>query len=73
MIACNETFRDYMRKNKETGKTLKAIIFEVSGVRCNIGPYEQPKTNAEGQQVRPVEDTLKAMQNLGVDVVVEDK
>lgn len=73
LIACNETFRDYMRKNKETGKTLKAIIFEVSGVRCNIGPYEQPKTNAEGQQVRPVEDTLKAMQNLGVDVVVEDK
>lgn len=73
LIECNETFRDYMRKNKETGKTLKAIILEVSGVRCNIGPYEPKKTNTEGQEVRPIEDTLKAMQNLGVDVVVEDK
>ena len=73
LIACSETFRDYMRKNKETGKTLKSIILEVSGVRCNIGPYEPKKTHPDGQEVRPIEDTLKTMQSLGVDVVVEDK
>lgn len=73
LIECSETFRDYMRKNKETGRTLKSIILEVSGVRCNIGPYEPKQTDASGQEVRPIEDTLKAMQTLGVDVVVEDK
>lgn len=73
LIECSETFRDYMRKNKETGRTLKSIILEVSGIRCNIGPYEPKQTDAAGQEVRPVEDTLKAMQTLGVDVVVEDK
>lgn len=73
LIACSETFRDYMRKNKETGKTLKSIILEVSGIRCNIGPYEPKKTHADGQEVRPIEDTLKTMQSMGVDVVVEDK
>ena len=72
LIDCNETFRDYMRKDKATYSRLKSVIYQVSGIRCGIGPYEKPKTAAESQTV-PLEDTLKAMQNLGVDVVVEDQ
>ena len=72
LIDCNETFRDYMRQNKETNRLLKQVILEVSGIRCGIGPYEKPQT-AAASGAPPVEDTLKAMQNLGVDVVVEDK
>ena len=72
LIDCNETFRDYMRQNKETKRLLKQVILEVSGIRCGIGPYEKPQT-AAASGAPPVEDTLKAMQSLGVDVVVEDK
>ena len=72
LIDCNETFRDYMRKDKATYSRLKSVIYQVSGIRCGIGPYEKPKTAAESQTV-PLEDTLKAMQSLGVDVVVEDQ
>ena len=72
LIDCNETFRDYMRQNKETNRLLKQVILEVSGIRCGIGPYEKPQTTA-ASGAPPVEDTLKAMQSLGVDVVVEDK
>ena len=72
LIDCNETFRDYMRQNKETNRLLKQVILEVSGIRCGIGPYEKPQTAAVSG-APPVEDTLKAMQSLGVDVVVEDK
>ena len=72
LIDCNETFRDYMRKNKETNRLLKQVILEVSGIRCGIGPYEKPCA-AAASGAPPVEDTLKAMQSLGVDVVVEDK
>ena len=72
LIDCNETFRDYMRKDKATYALLKKVILEVTGLRCGIGPYEKPQTAAVSQGV-PVEETLKAMQNLGVDVVVEDK
>ena len=72
LIDCNETFRDYMRQNKETNRLLKQVILEVSGIRCGIGPYEKPQT-AAASGAPPVEDTLKDMQSLGVDVVVEDK
>ena len=72
LIDCNETFRDYMRQNKETNRLLKQVILEVSGIRCGIGPYEKPQATA-ASGAPPVEDTLKAMQSLGVDVVVEDK
>lgn len=72
LIDCNETFRDYMRQNKETNRLLKQVILEVSGIRCGIGPYEKPQA-AAASGAPPVEHTLKAMQSLGVDVVVEDK
>ena len=72
LIDCSETFRDYMRKDKATYTLLKKVILEVSGVRCGIGPYEKPGT-ASAPGAQPVEETLKAMQSLGVDVVVEDK
>ena len=72
LIDCNETFRDYMRKDKATYSLLKKVIFEVAGIRCGIGPYEKPRAASSPEAV-PVEQTLKAMQDLGVDVVVEDK
>lgn len=72
LIECDDAFRDYMRKNKEVAKTLKEIIFEVTGIRCGIGPYQAAGLSANPTAV-PIEETLKTMQQIGVDVVVEDK
>ncbi|MDD4851161.1 MAG: DNA polymerase III subunit gamma/tau [Gemmiger sp.] len=72
LIDCSEAFRDYIRKNKEVTKNLKEIILNVTGIRCNIGPYDPP-TGLSGVAGVSVEDTLQAMRGLGVDVVVDEK
>lgn len=72
LIDCNDAFRDFMRKSKESAKTIKDVIYQVTGVRCGIGPYDSgPK--AESPDAVPVEQTLQAMQSLGVDIVIEEK
>ena len=72
LIDCSEAFRDYIRKNKEISKTLKEIILNVTGVRCSIGPYDSPASSAGPTSV-PMDEALKTMQELGVDIVVDDK
>lgn len=72
LIECSDDFRDFMRRSKETSKNIKQYIYQVTHIKCNIGPYEKPKSGGPAPAVN-VEDTLKQMENLGVDVVVEDK
>ena len=50
---------------------LKAIIQEVSGLACGIGPYTPPKDQATDHPT--VEQALKDLENHGVDVVYKDK
>lgn len=73
LFECSDAFRDYIRNNREVSKKLKETIYKVTKIRCNIGPYEQPKAVESGTPQVNIEQTLQNMQALGVDVKVEDK
>ncbi|MGN0984667.1 MAG: DNA polymerase III subunit gamma/tau [Gemmiger sp.] len=72
LIECGDAFRDYMRQNRETAKAIKEYIYKVTQIRCGIGPYQAPAADAEPSRVS-VDEALKTMQSLGVDVVVTEK
>ncbi|MEE0801884.1 MAG: DNA polymerase III subunit gamma/tau [Gemmiger sp.] len=73
LIECSDEFRDFMRRSKETSRSIKQYIYQVTHIKCGIGPYEKPKNDENGSPAVSVEETLRQMQSLGVDVVVEDK
>lgn len=73
LFECSDAFRDYIRSNREVSKKLKESIYRVSHIRCSIGPYEEPKTDAAGTPAVSIDQTLKNMQALGVDIKIEDK
>ncbi len=72
LIECSDAFRDYMRQNRETSKSIKEYIYKVTQIKCNIGPYEAPKAEGDASAVT-VDETLQTMQSLGVDVIVTEK
>ena len=73
LFECSDAFRDYIRSNREVSKKLKEPIYRVSHIRCNIGPYEELKDNASDTPAVSIDQTLKNMQALGVDIKIEDK
>ena len=58
-------------ESKVTEEEIKAIIQEVSGLACGIGPYTPPAEQAAEHPT--VEQALKELENHGVDVVYKDK
>ena len=73
LFECSDAFRDYIRSNREVSKKLKESIYRVSHIRCSIGPYEEPKADESGTPAVSIDQTLKSMQALGVDIKIEDK
>lgn len=73
LFECSDAFRDYIRSNREVSKKLKESIYRVSHIRCSIGPYEEPKQDESGTPAVSIDQTLKNMQALGVDIKIEDK
>ena len=72
LIDAGNTFRDFIRVNKEAQELIKQTIQKCVGVRCGIGPYEPPKTEGpSGAQV--LDDTLKTLKEQGVPVIYHDK
>lgn len=71
LIDGGDTFRDFIRVNKESQALIKQLIEQCSGVRCGIGPYMPPAKKQE--QIQNIEDTLKALEQQGVTVVYNDK
>ena len=72
LIDAGNTFRDFIRVNKEAQELIKQTIQKCVGVRCGIGPYEPPKTEGpSGAQV--LDDTLKTLKQQGVPVIYHDK
>ena len=71
LIDGGNTFRDFIRVNKESQELIKQIIEEVTGERCGIGPYVEK--SAATATARTIEDTLKELAAQGVDVVYNDK
>ena len=71
LIDGGDIFREFIRQNKDSQALLKAIIQEVSGLACGIGPYTPP--NGQAADHPTVEQALKDLENHGVDVVYKDK
>ena len=69
LIDGGKTFRDFIRANKDSQRLIKKLIANVSGVAVPIGPYE-PK--AAGKAVSNAEQSLRALEKLGLDVSIED-
>ena len=69
LIGGGKTFRDFIRENKDSQKLIKALIKQESGVAVPIGPYE-PKT--AGRAVSNAEQSLRALEKLGLEVSIED-
>ena len=69
LIDGGETFRDFIRANKDSQRLIKKLIKDVSGTVVPIGPYE-PKS--AGKTVSNAEQSLRALEKLGLDVSIED-
>ena len=69
LIDGGKTFRDFIRANKDSQRLIKKLIAEVSGVAVPIGPYE-PKM--AGKTVSNAEQSLHALEKLGLEVSIED-
>ena len=69
LIDGGKTFRDFIRANKDSQRLIKKLIANVSGVAVPIGPYE-PK--AAVKAVSNAEQSLRALEKLGLDVSIED-
>ena len=66
LIDGGKTFRDFIRANKDSQRLIKKLIKDVSGTAVPIGPYE-PKS-----AVSNAEQSLRALEKLGLDVSIED-
>lgn len=69
LIDGGKTFRDFIRANKDSQRLIKKLIKDVSGTAMPIGPYE-PKS--AGKTVSNAEQSLRALEKLGLDVSIED-
>ena len=69
LIDGGKTFRDFIRANKDSQRLIKTLIKDVSGTAVPIGPYE-PK--AANKAVSNAEQSLHALEKLGLDVSIED-
>ena len=69
LIDGGKTFRDFIRTNKDSQRLIKKLIKDVSGTAVPIGPYE-PKS--AGKTVSNAEQSLHALEKLGLDVSIED-
>lgn len=69
LIDGGNMFRDFIRANKASQKSIKTVIAEVTGLQCGIGPYEAKKEESpEGD----AEQSLAQLQKLGLDVVIKN-
>ena len=69
LIDGGKTFRDFIRANKDSQRLIKKLIKDVSGTAVPIGPYE---TKSAGKTVSNAEQSLRALEKLGLDVSIED-
>jgi len=69
LIDGGKTFRDFIRANKDSQRLIKKLIAQVSGVAVPIGPYE---LKTAGKTVSNAEQSLHALEKLGLEVSIED-
>ena len=64
LIECSDDFRDFMRRSKETSKNIKQYIYQVTHIKCGIGPYEKTAAAVSNAPAADVEETLRQMKNI---------
>ncbi len=69
LIDGGSMFRDFIRANKASQRSIKKVIFEVTSLQCGIGPYE---VKTEDQPVDSAEQNLNALQQLGLNVEIKN-
>lgn len=69
LIDGGKTFRDFIRANKDSQRLIKKLIKDVSGTAVPIGPYE---SKSAGKTISNAEQSLRALEKLGLDVSIED-
>ena len=72
LIDAGNTFRDFIRVNKEAQELIKQTIQKCVGVRCGIGPYEPPRKEGPSG-VEMLDDTIKSLKQQGIPVIYHDK
>ena len=62
-----------IKNNNDVSKQIKECIYDVTHLNCFIGPYQPPKQEDSGTPAVSVDETLRQMQSLGVDVQIDEK
>ena len=57
--ACNEQFKILMNSNKRMYASIKTAMYNVSGKRCKIGPYNQKTAQSAQQKIDPLDRFAK--------------
>ncbi len=70
LIDAGSTFRDFIRSNKPSQQAIKRAIKQVSGIAVPIGPYVPEQEKAI---VSNAEDSLRALEQRGLEVVIQDR
>ena len=69
LIDGGSMFRDFIRTNKASQRSLKKVILEVTGLQCGIGPYEAKQEQAPAESA---EQTLAQLEQLGLSVEIKN-
>lgn len=69
LIDGGNMFRDFIRANKASQRSIKKVIAEVTGLQCGIGPYEAEKAP---EKTGNAEQTLEQLEQLGLDVIIKN-
>lgn len=69
LIDGGNMFRDFIRANKASQRSIKKVIAEVTGLQCGIGPYETEKAP---EKIGNAEQTLEQLEQLGLDVIIKN-
>ncbi len=69
LIDGGSMFRDFIRANKASQRSIKKVIAAVTGLQCGIGPYEAEKTT---EKKANAEQSLEQLQQLGLDVIIKN-
>ena len=72
LFECSDAFRDYIRKNKDVSKQIKELLYEVTHQNYGIGPFQKAEQPQQAQAIS-VDDAIRQMQAMGVDVQIEEK
>jgi len=74
LIECSEAFKSYLRDNRQMNDQIKQVVFETTGIRMPIGPYEKNRIEKKEKETDMPESLKKFIDTAidkGIPVTVE--